>query len=169
METVRRVLVICGITGDCSDIVHYAAVAARNMRAELFILSVIYDPFGVKGMSLPRPSLQKDFDALVHNIRNNMQEIVNREKQRGIAIQAIIREGKPEKVITGLIREKYIDLLVLPAHRQTRLEHILSGGYNKTLLRKMPCSVLFFKSEPKAVEEEEEQEEEWGAGLKRAG
>lgn len=32
--------------------------------------------------------------------------------------------------------------------------------FNKTLLRKMPCSVLFLKSEPRAVPEEEEENAE---------
>ena len=165
MDQVKRVLVICDIVGDCSEIVRYAASFARSLRAELFILTVIYDPFGVKGLSLPRPSLQRDLNALVQKIRNDMQMIINREKQRGIAIQDVIREGKPEKVITRFVLEKQIDLIVLPAYRQTRLENFLFGGYNKVLLRTMPCSVLFFKSEPLAIEEEEEeQEEEWGRG-----
>lgn len=165
MNAISRILVICSIMGDCTEIARYAAALARSMRAELFILTVIYNPFGLKGLSLPRPSLEKDFRALLEKIRDDVQTIMNRERQRGISIQDTIREGKPEKVIQDFVREKQIDLIVLPAHRQTRLEHFLFGGYNKTLLREMPCSVLFFKKEPSAIEEEEEeQEEEWGRG-----
>jgi nucleotide-binding universal stress UspA family protein len=160
MEDIERVMVVCGITGDCSDIVHYAAAVARSRRAELIILTVIYNPFGVKGLSFPRPSLARDYQELVKKVRNDAQAIINREKQQGVPIRHMLVEGKPQNKITALIREKEIDLLVLPAYRQTRLEHLLFGGYNKILLRKMPCSVLFFKSEPSAIEEEEEEQEE---------
>jgi hypothetical protein len=41
-----------------------------------------------------------------------------------------------------------IDLLVLPDHEETRIEHFLSGKMVARLVRKMPCSVLLVKQEP---------------------
>lgn len=160
MKNVKKVLVPCGTVTSCSELVDYAATLCRDITAELFILTIIYDPFGVKGLSFPRPSLEDDYRKLREKTRNDLREIVNREKRQGLAVQGLIREGKPVNEILTVIREREIDLLVLPAHKQSRLESVLSGGDNKTLLRKMPCSVLFIKSEPEAVEEEEEEGEE---------
>lgn len=163
VEQVKRILAVCGLTEDCPGIARYAASFAASMKAELFILTVIYNPFGVKGLSFPRPSLQEDLNALVNKIRSDVQAIIDREKRQGIRIRHMIREGKPAKLIARFVAEKQVDLLVLPAHSKTGLEYLLTGGLNKTLLRKMPCSILFFKKEPLAIEEEEEQQEEdWG-------
>ncbi len=164
MKDIKRILAICGTVSDCGETVHYAATLARDTRAELVVLTVVYNPFGVKGLSLPRPSLEKDYQQLLRKIKSDMQVIINRETQQGIAIEHMVREGKPVNDILEVIREKEIDLMVLPAHEEARLEHFLFGGKNKELLRKIPCSILFIKSEPIAVEDEEEKEEEWGAG-----
>ncbi len=159
MNVIKRVLVVCSIMVDCTEIAHFAASLARGMGSELFMLTVIYNPFGVKGLSLPMPSLQKDFDALLEKINKDAQTIINREKLQGIRVHHMVREGKPEKEVVAAVDEQQIDLLVLPAYHQTRLEYFLFSGFNKALLRRMPCSVLFYKREPIAVEEDELQEE----------
>jgi nucleotide-binding universal stress UspA family protein len=161
VEEVKRVLAICGIESSCAEFAHSAATVARLMGSELVLLTVIYNPFGLKGLSLPRPSLQKDYERLLEKIKNDMQEIVRTESLlQNIFVKEIIREGKPVDEILTVIREENVGLMFLPAHQQTWLESILAGGYNKTLLRKMPCSILFLKKEPKAIEEEEEEAEE---------
>jgi nucleotide-binding universal stress UspA family protein len=159
MNDVNRVLVVCEITSNCGEIAHHAALLARAMRAQLFLLTVIYNPFGVMGLSFPRPSLQEDYRKLLENIRSELRNIAGLESLQGIAVQELIREGKPLNEIVTVVREKKIDLLVLPAQAQTWLEHALSGGTNKVLLRKMPCSILYVKSEPKAIAEQEEEGE----------
>ena len=37
------------------------------------------------------------------------------------------------------------------AHEEGRLEHMLFGGDNDAIIRKMPCSILLVKKEPEAV------------------
>ncbi len=160
MQNIKRVLVICGIETSCSGLAHDAATLAAQMGAELFLVTIIYNPFGLKGLSLPMPSLEEDYRKLIEKIRKEMQEIIIREKHQGVAIQEQIREGEPVHEILTAIRERNIDLLVLPAHQESWLEYFLFGGENKALFKKMPCSILFVKSEPKALPEEEEEEKE---------
>jgi nucleotide-binding universal stress UspA family protein len=61
-----------------------------------------------------------------------------------------------------VIDEEKIDLLLLPAHQETRLESLLFGRENWELIRKMPCSILLVKQEPEPVADEEAQETEGG-------
>jgi nucleotide-binding universal stress UspA family protein len=159
MKDVKRILVICGMVSHCGDLVHYGATLARQARAELFVMNVIYNPFGIKGWNLPLPSLAEDYRKLLEKTRKDMHEIVSQEIQQGIAVKELIREGKPTDEILKVVNEETIDLLVLPAHEETRMEHFLFGRHNEDLLRKMPCSILFVKTEPKPVVEEEEQGE----------
>lgn len=156
----KRMLAICDIESGCGEFVRSAAATASRMQTELLVLTVIYDPFGIKGLSFPRPSLSMDYRKLIEKIRSDLREIAIDVRQQGVSIQTMIREGKPLKEILAVIRSEQIDLLVLPAHSETRLEHLLFGRKNKTLLRQMPCSILFLKREPEAVEEEEEEGEE---------
>ena len=157
MRDTNRILVICKIVSYCGEIVHYGAALARQLRAELFVMHVIYNPFGIKGWNLPLPSLEKDYQKLLEKTRKDMHEIVTREQQQDLAIRELIREGKPVDEIVKVVKEEKIDLLVLPAHEESRLEHFFFGRDNEDLLRKMPCSILFIKAEPKPIVEEEQQ------------
>jgi nucleotide-binding universal stress UspA family protein len=160
MKDVKRILAICRMVTHCGEVVHYGTTLARQFRAELFVMNVIYDPFGIKGWNLPLPSLAEDYRKLLEKTRKDLHDIIAQEKQQGIAVKELIREGKPVEEILKVIREQKIDLLVLPAHEETMLEHFLFGRDNEDLIRKMPCSILFVKSEPGPVIEKEEQEGE---------
>jgi len=160
MKNVKKILVICRMVTHCGEVVHYGAILARQFRAEIFVMNVIHDPFGTKGWNLPLPSLAEDYRKLLEKTRRNMHEIVAQEKQQGIAIRELVLEGKPVDMILKVIKEQNIDLMVLPAHEETRFEHFLFGRENEELMRKMPCSILFVKNEPEPVIEEEGQEGE---------
>lgn len=159
MESIRRILVVCSVTASCGTLVHEAAALARSKRARLVIVTVLDNPFGVRGLSFPRPSLKADLENLIERNRRELQELVSRE-QLAMPIEVQLREGKPLEEILNVVREENIDLLVLPAHYESRLEHFLFGGKNKALLRMMPCSLLYIKSEPLAVVEDLDEEEE---------
>jgi nucleotide-binding universal stress UspA family protein len=160
MNEIRRIMVICDIVSDCGEIVRAAAGVARPVMAELYVLAVIYNPFGIIGLSFPRPSLWRDYQALIDKTRKDLEQLISLEKRTGIAVYGLIREGKPPDEIAAAIREKHIDLLIVSAYTQTRLESLLAGRFNKTLLRNMPCSVLFLKKEPRSVPDEEEESNE---------
>lgn len=158
MEDIKRILVFCRMVGTCGKVVRSGAALARRFGAELFVMTAIYDPFGVKGWNLPLPSLAEDYRKLVEKTKKDLHDIVSRETRKGVAVKEMVREGKPVDEIIRVIEEEEIDLLVLPAHEETRLEHLFFGRDNDNLVRKMPCSILIVKHEPEAVVEEEEQE-----------
>ncbi len=160
MRSVRRILVLCRMVSYCGEAVRYGAELARQYGAELFVMNVIYNPFGIKGWNLPLPSLEDDYRKLLAQTMKDMHDIVAREEQRGLTVRELVREGKPVETILKVITEEKIDLLVLPSHEETRLEHFLFGGDNEDLIRKMPCSILLVKTEPKRISEKEPQESE---------
>ena len=160
MKDIKRILVICRMVSHCGTAVHYGATLARQSGAELFVMNVIYNPFGIKGWNLPMPSLEKDYQKLLDKTKKDMHEIVSQETQRGITIKELIREGKPVDMIVKVIKEEKIDLLILTSHEESRLEHFLFGRDNEDLLRMMPCSILFVKDEPERIVDEKEGSEE---------
>jgi nucleotide-binding universal stress UspA family protein len=159
-----RMLAICEIDAPCDDIVVQSISLARALRAKLFLMTVLDDPFGTKGLSFPRPSLSRDYDRLLEKTEKELQAFGRIARQQAVPVQIVIREGETVAEISNAIEEENIDLLVLPAYARTRLEQLFSGKVNRTFLRLMPCSVLFVKNEPKALPEEAGQPEEAAVG-----
>lgn len=154
MSEIQKVLAICRMTSQCGPVVRAAAAQARSFGARLYVLHVIYDPFGIEGWSLPLPTLADDYRRLLIRTRKELDARLAEVEQEGIAVTELIREGKPVREILNVISEEGIDLLVLPAHGESRLEHFLFGGDNDELVRAMPCAIMLVKREPKAPEDE---------------
>ena len=57
-------------------------------------------------------------------------------------IKTIIKEGDPVEEILKVIGKEKIDLVVMRAHEESRIEHFLVGGSNDAIIRKMPCSFI---------------------------
>jgi universal stress protein A len=150
MEDVKRILVISRSTRYCRKAVHYGASLAQQYGAELFILHVIHDLFSLEGWNLPIPylrSLQEEYQKIQEDTKKELDNIIASERTQGMPIKEFIKEGEPVAEIVRIVEAEKIDLIILLAHEEGRLEHLLFGRDNEKLLRKMPCSILFVKHE----------------------
>ena len=148
MAEIDRILVVSRSTKYCQKAVHYGVSLARQYNAELFVLHVEHNPFGIKGWSLPIVSLEEDYKRLLQEAKKNLDRIIAQEKTAGLSIREMIIAGEPTKEIIKVVEKENIDLLVLLAHEEWHLEHFLFGRTNRELARKMPCSILLVKMEP---------------------
>ncbi len=155
MKEIKNILTICRMTSHCGPVLEAAAERARRFNAQLYVMHVVHDPFGVEGWNLPLPSLAEDYRNLMIRTRKELDARIAEIKSHGMEITEVIREGRPVSEILKVVAEEKIDLLVLPAHHESRLEHFLFGGDNEELIRAMPCSILLVKREPKALTEKE--------------
>lgn len=144
-KKVERILVNVTPVTEWLDVVEYAIWLAGRFEARLYAVDVINDPFGYAGWNLPMPSLQREYQKVVDDARNQLQAITERERAKGFVIESLIREGDPVEQITRIIKEEKIDLLIMPAHEEDRVEHFLFGRENHQLVRSMPCSILLVK------------------------
>lgn len=96
-------------------------------------------------------SLEKEYEKILRDTKEKLSELVQAEKTKGMSITELVREGEPTEEILKTVKEKNIDLLVMLAHEEGRLEHLLFGRSNEELIRKMPCSILLVKREPEAT------------------
>lgn len=150
-EKLQKILVVSRSTEGCKEAVHSGVSLARQYDAELILVHVIHNPFGIEGWNLPVPSLEKDYQQLLENTRKEMSALVAAEKAQGLKVTEIIREGDPDKEVMKLVQEQQIDLLIMLAHQEGRLEHFLFGRSNEELIRQLPCSILLIKQEPEPV------------------
>jgi len=147
MNEVKRILVVVTATNDCEDLVRDAFGLAERMRANLFVLDVVHDPFAYMGWNLPMPSFDKEYRRLLDGVRDRLRAMIKEAKGKGFPIESLVREGLPFEQIVKVIEEEKIELLVLPAHEEHRLEHYFTGRLMDKLIRKMPCSILLVKQE----------------------
>ena len=141
----ENILVAVTATEGCVKVIGYAAMMARQLGARLYVLAVVHNPFAYQGWNLPMISLDEEYQRLLKKGREQLHGLVKEEIEKGLQAEAMVLEGDPATVITQIVDEKKIELLVMAAHPEDRIEHFLFGRANEKLTRKMPCSILLFR------------------------
>jgi universal stress protein A len=150
MDDVKRILVVSRSTQYSRQAIHYGVSLSQKYDAEIFVLHVIYDVFSLEGWSLPIPylrTLQEEQKKMQVDVKKELDEIIASEKTKGMRVKEFVREGEPVAEILEVVKDEKIDLIILLAHEEGRIEHLLFGRDNEKLMRKMPCSILFVKHE----------------------
>jgi universal stress protein A len=141
MEEIKRILVVSRLTRFCRKAVHYGVSLAHQYGAILFVLHVIENPFK-KGWNLPTIAYEEEYRKELDRIKAELEDIINAERKKGMTIREFIEEGEPKEEILKVIRNENIDLVILLAHEEGRMEHFLYGRGTDSIIRKMPCSIL---------------------------
>lgn len=150
MEDIKRILAVSWMTQYCRKTIHYGISLARKYGAELTVIHVV-DTLWLESWNLPMVSKMEERKKDMENIREELDNIIKSEIKAGMEIKRIVKEGDPVKVILNFVWEDSIDLIILRAHRESRLEHFLVGSSNDAIIRGMPCSILLVKKEPGSV------------------
>jgi universal stress protein A len=151
MDDIKRILVVSRSTKHCRKAVHYGVLLAKQQQAELYVLHLFDDPFCVEHCQLPIVSLksmQEEYRAMQAKAKAELETLADAERANGLPMRVLIRDGDASKEILRVVEEEKIDLVILLAHEEGRLEHMLFGRTNEELLRKLPCSIFFVKKEP---------------------
>jgi len=148
MDDIKRILVVSRSTKNCKKALHHGISLARQNKSKLYVLHVIHDPFSLEGWNLPVPSLKQEYENLVKKTREEIDRIIKSEQADGLQITEWIREGKPVGEVIAAVKEEKIDLIIMSAHEEGRLEHYMFGRSVEELTRKMPCSILLVKYDP---------------------
>lgn len=151
MEEIKRILVVSRDTWNCRKAVHYGVSLARTYGARLYVIHVVHDPFSLQGWNLSMPSVEKEYQRLLHETRKEIAAIVDAERKKGVRVKQLVKSGDPQKEIFKTVKTERIDLVVMLAHEEGHLEHFLFGRSNDEIVRRMPCSVLLVKKEPGPV------------------
>jgi len=146
MEDIRRILAVSWLTQYCQKTIHYAVSLAAKYGAELSVIHVI-DNLWLQGWNLPGMTQTEERGRDIERIKAELDNIIGGETKEGVKIKKIIKEGDPVEEILKVIEEEKIDLIIMRAHEEGRIERILVGGSNDAIIRKMPCSIFLVKKE----------------------
>ena len=147
MEDIRRILAVVWMTQYCQKTIHYAVSLAAKYGAELSVIHVI-DTLWFQGWNLPKVSQAEELGKDMERIKMELDNIIGGKTKKGAEVKKIIKEGDHVDEILKVIEENKIDLVILRAHEEGRIEHLLVGSSNDAIIRKMPCSILLVKKEP---------------------
>jgi nucleotide-binding universal stress UspA family protein len=145
MKTFKNILVVSRSTKHCREAVETGISLAHQYGAHLYLLHVIHDPFNLDGWNLPVPSFHDEYEKMVKDARKSLDHMIKVEKDKGLPVTVWVKEGPPEEEITKVVEKEKIDLIVMLAHEEGRLEHFLFGRTNDAILRKLPASILLVK------------------------
>lgn len=145
MENTKKILAVSWLTKYCQSVIHKAVSLASKYDAELTVIHVV-DTLWHQGWNLPMVSQSQERKKDMDKIKGELDSFIDSEISKGMKIKTVVREGEPSEEILKFIKEENIDLVVLRAHAEGRLERILIGDSNDVIFRKMPCSIFLLKN-----------------------
>jgi nucleotide-binding universal stress UspA family protein len=145
METFNNILVISRSTQRCIKVLRTGISLARKFNARLHVLHIIHDPFSVNGWNLPVPSLDEEYKAMVAKARIELDRLVRAEKAEGLVINEWVKDGNPVDAIQQAVESQNVDLILMLAHHEGRLEHFLFGKTNDAIIRRLPATLMLVK------------------------
>ena len=150
MGDLKRILVVSMSTKHCLKAVQWGISLAKNYKAKLYVVHFIHNPFGLEGWNLPISSLktlEEDMAKMKRKAKKTLEQYIESEDTTGLTIEQLVIEGDPKGEIPKLIEKEQIDLVVMVAHEQDRIEHLIYGREIHDLVRKMPCSLFLVRRE----------------------
>jgi nucleotide-binding universal stress UspA family protein len=145
METFNNILVVSRSTKKCIKVLRKGISLARKYDAKLHILHIIHDPFNLDGWNLPAPSFDDEYKKMLDKARQELDRMVREEKAEGLAIDEWIKDGEPAEEIKKVVESEKIDLILMLAHQEGRLEHFLFGRTNDEIIRNLPATLMLVK------------------------
>lgn len=155
MKEFKQILVVNRLSQYTRDAVRYGVALANTFQAELSILRVITNPVDMEAVNAPALFIKgeeyKDYRTLQEQYQEDLDRAIRAETAGAFPVRGLVTDREPFREITNMVREEKYDLLVILAHEEGRLEHMLFGE-NERLIRTLPCSILLMKHEPRPVE-----------------
>ena len=145
MEDFKNILVVSRSTQHCIKVLRRGISLARKYNARLHILHIIHDPFNLDGWNLPAPAFNDEYQKMADKARRELDRMVREEKAEGLNIDELVKNGNPADEIKSVVEGQKIDLILMLAHKEGRLEHFLFGRTNDEIIRSLPATLMLVK------------------------
>jgi nucleotide-binding universal stress UspA family protein len=140
---IKRVLYPTDFSAFCEKGMPFAESIAREFGATLTLAyGHEYPMNSPELMSEATASVQA---SLEESARRMLEEW--RAKVKDVTVEAEMRIGSPYRVVGDLVKEKEIDLVVVPTHGRSGVAHMFLGSVAERIARHAPCPVLTLRPE----------------------
>ena len=148
MENFHNILVISRMIPYSRKTIKVGIAIARKYDAKLLVMHLVSNPVDLMAVNAPGlfPSEQyKNYLNSQQEEKELLDKVIKQEIRDGFPIKELISDRNPVEEIVKVVKEEKIDLILMSAQEEGRLEHALFGGENDAILRKMPCSIMLVK------------------------
>ena len=139
MIALKSILVPTDFSETSMVAVRYGVALARVFNAQLSLLHVLHEGFGVE---VAAPLSLGLLGAAQDEARERLGQLLTEQEREELRSETVLREGVPDAEIVRYAGERNIDLIVLGTHGHSGLAHLLMGGVAEKVVRKAPCPVL---------------------------
>ena len=153
MEKIGHILVVSRLSQYCREAVQVGISLAKKFGADLQVLHLVSNPVDMEALNvpLPYPDGYKTYLSIREQSKEDLDKVLRSEIHSGFPIKVVIKEGNPVDEIVQVVKEEHIDLMVMLANEEGRLEHMLFGRDNDAIIRVLPCNILLVKKDPEPV------------------
>ncbi|MDD2273999.1 MAG: universal stress protein [Desulfuromonadaceae bacterium] len=148
MENFSNILVVSRLIPYSLKAIKVGVFLARKYDAKLMVLHLVTNPVDLMAVNAPGlfPGEQyKNYVDSQQEAKERLGALIKQELKGGFPIKELVSDRDPVEEIMKLVKEENIDLILMNAHEEGRIEHALFGGENDAILRKMPCSIMLVK------------------------
>ena len=145
MEEFNNILVVTHTIKESRKLLRTGVSLARKYNAKLHLLHVLHDPFNIEGWNLPVPSFEEEYRHMAAKAHEDLRRVMAAEAAEDLVANEWIKTGKPADEIQSAVENEHIDLVLIPAHAEGRLEHFLFGKANDRLIRRLPATLMLVK------------------------
>jgi nucleotide-binding universal stress UspA family protein len=136
--------IVCAVDlGESShDTLETAAMLARGVGARLTVLHAIELWHWEDPCSIARGDDEEYVRRLSEEGHRRLAEFLGRHRNAGVAMEPVVVVGRPRQDILKAVAQEGADMLVVGAHRMSRMNRVLFGSTAQHLLRTSHCPVL---------------------------
>lgn len=148
MEGFKNILVISRMIPYSRKAIQTGISIARKYDAKLSVLHLISNPVDLMAVNAPGRFPDEEYKNYLNSHqeeRERLSLMIQEEMRDGFPIRELVSDHDPLAEVVRLVNDEKIDLILMSAHEEGRLEHALFGGENDAILRKMPCSIMLVK------------------------
>lgn len=137
---VRRILLATDLSTASERATEQALMLARDLRADLLVVSVI-DP----SSHLPGPIVAR-MDQRRAARETAAQTLVLRGRRTGVNVSFLVWEGEPGPAIVEAAEAEQADMVVVGTRGRSRVERLVLGSVSDHVVRHAPCPILIVRA-----------------------
>ncbi len=119
-----------------------AVSLATEFGAELVLAHVLDYPYPRVGPIVQGFDFEVYYAAMEEEAMRQLNDLVDEETREFAPTRSVVRRGTIFKEIVDLAGDEAVDLIVLPTHGRTGLDHMIWGSVAEKVLRLAPCPVM---------------------------
>ena len=148
MKEFKKILFPVDLSESSEKIVPFVQTMAEKFDSKiyLFFAARVFDYF--TSIYVPHPSINKFEKEIIEGAEMKLYEFADAHFGKFSSVKTSVVAGDAAEKIIDYIEDQKIDLVIMSAHEEGRLERYLFGPSVEELTRRMPCSILLVSDSP---------------------